>query len=85
MANKDQLAFWKSVFPDALPASALAGEGIVQLTQVVRDQMLGRTMRSQIRVPLQDAKGIGRLSRSFRTCGRGTTTRKSRPPPGGWC
>jgi len=58
VANKDQLAFWKSVFPDALPASALAGEGIVQLTQVVRDQMLGRTMRSQIRVPLQDAKGI---------------------------
>ena len=57
-ANKDQLAFWKSVFPDALPASALGGEGIVQLTQVVRDQMLGRTMRSKIQVPLAEAKGI---------------------------
>ena len=56
--NPDSLAFWKSVFPDALPASALAGEGIVQLTQVVRDQMLGRTLRARIAVPLADAKGI---------------------------
>jgi hypothetical protein len=36
----------------------LGGGGIVQLTQVVRDQMLGRTMRSKIHVPLADAKGI---------------------------
>ena len=50
--------FWKSVFPDALPASALEGEGIVQLTQVVRDQMLGQTLRSKIKVPLADSKGI---------------------------
>jgi GTPase len=56
--DRDRLAFWKSVFPDALPASALAGDGIVQLTQVVRDQMLGRTLRSQILIPLADAKGV---------------------------
>jgi GTP-binding protein HflX len=58
MENPDSLAFWKSVFPDALPASALAGEGIVQLTDVVRDQMLGRTLKALITVPLADAKGI---------------------------
>ncbi|HEY2842831.1 MAG TPA: hypothetical protein VGJ09_04245, partial [Bryobacteraceae bacterium] len=57
-APADALAFWKSLFPDALPASALAGDGIVQLTQVVRDQMLGRTLRAQISIPLADAKGI---------------------------
>jgi GTP-binding protein HflX len=55
---KDALAFWKSVFPDALPASALEGDGIVTLTHVVRDQMLGRTLRAQLSVPLEDAKGI---------------------------
>jgi GTP-binding protein HflX len=54
----DQLAFWKSLFPDALPASALSGDGIVQLTQVVRDQMLGRTMKAIIEIPLSDAKGV---------------------------
>jgi GTP-binding protein HflX len=56
--NPDSLAFWKSVFPDALPASALEGEGIVQLTHVVREQMLGRTLRAVIEVPLADGKGI---------------------------
>jgi GTP-binding protein HflX len=56
--NVDAVAFWKSVFPDALPASALEGNGIVALTQVVRDQMLGRTLRAAVAVPLADAKGI---------------------------
>jgi GTP-binding protein HflX len=54
----DQIAFWKSLFPDALPASALNGEGIVQLTHVVRDQMLGRTLRAAVAVPLADGKGV---------------------------
>ena len=56
--TSDQLAFWKSLFPDALPASALEGQGIVQLTHVVRDQMLGRTLRATIAIPLADSKGI---------------------------
>ena len=56
--NADALAFWKSVFPDALAASALEGDGIVELTEVVRDQMLGQTLKAQIAVPLADAKGI---------------------------
>ncbi|MGN6370465.1 MAG: GTPase HflX [Phycisphaerae bacterium] len=54
----DDLAFWKSMFPDALPASAKEGDGIVQLTEVVRDQMLGRTLKATIAVPLSDPKGI---------------------------
>jgi GTP-binding protein HflX len=54
----DDLAFWKSIFPDALPASAKEGDGIVQLTDVVRDQMLGRSLRATIAVPLADPKGI---------------------------
>jgi GTPase len=56
--HPDQIAFWKSLFPDALPASALNGEGIVQLTHVVRDQMLGGTLRADIAVPLADGKGV---------------------------
>lgn len=58
ITSADTLAFWKTMFPDALPASALEGEGIVTLTQVVRDQMLGRTLRAQVALPLADAKGI---------------------------
>jgi GTPase len=54
----DQLAFWKSMFPDALAASAKEGEGIAQLMEVVRDQMLGRTLLATIAVPLSDPKGI---------------------------
>jgi GTP-binding protein HflX len=54
----DTLAFWKSMFPDALPASAKEGDGIVALTDVVRDQMLGRTLKAKISVPLKDPKGI---------------------------
>ena len=57
-AGADQLAFWKALFPEALPASALEGQGIVQLTEVVREQMLGRTLRAVIAVPLADGKGI---------------------------
>jgi GTP-binding protein HflX len=56
--KSDEVAFWKSMFPDALPASALEGDGIVQLTDVVRDQMLGRTLNATITVPLADPKGI---------------------------
>ncbi len=56
--NKDDLAFWKSMFPDALPASAKEGDGIVQLTEVVRDQMLGQVMQATVAVPLSDPKGI---------------------------
>ncbi|HVX83282.1 MAG TPA: GTPase HflX [Phycisphaerae bacterium] len=54
----DEVAFWKSMFPDALPASALRGLGVVALTDVVREQMLGRTLRARITVPLGDPKGI---------------------------
>ena len=46
------------MFPDALPASAKQGEGIVTLTDVVRDQMLGRTLKAAITIPLADPKGI---------------------------
>lgn len=58
VATVDQLALWRSLFPDALLASALEGQGIVQLTSVVREQMLGRILRAKIAVPLADAKGI---------------------------
>jgi GTP-binding protein HflX len=56
--NKDDLAFWKSMFPDALPASAKEGDGVVELTEVVRDQMLGQVMKATVAVPLSDPKGI---------------------------
>jgi GTP-binding protein HflX len=57
-AHSDEVAFWKSMFPDALPASALQGQGIVTLTDVVRDQMLGRTLQAAVSIPLVDPKGI---------------------------
>ncbi len=54
----DDLAFWKSMFPDALPASAKQGDGVIELTEVVRDQMLGQVMKATIALPLSDPKGI---------------------------
>ena len=54
----DDLAFWRNVFPDALAASALDGTGVTELTEVVRDQMLGPIMSAVIECPLSDAKGI---------------------------
>jgi GTPase len=68
--NPDQVAFWKSLFPEALPASALNGEGIVQLTHVVRDQMLGRTLRADIAVPLADGKGVTFIEKFARVLAR---------------
>ena len=56
--NPDEIAFWKNVFPDALPASAKTGAGVPELIEVVRDQMLGQTLRATIQAPLSDAKGI---------------------------
>ncbi len=56
--DKDVLSFWKSMFPDALAASAKRGDGVVQLAEVVRDQMLGRSLKAKISVPLRDSKGI---------------------------
>jgi GTPase len=54
----DDLAFWRNVFPDALAASALDGTGVTELTEVVRDQMLGPILSAVIECPLSDAKGI---------------------------
>ncbi|HVT81817.1 MAG TPA: GTPase, partial [Phycisphaerae bacterium] len=75
--NPDSLAFWKSVFPDALPASALEGQGIVQLTDVVRDQMLGRTLKATLLVPLADAKGITFIEKFSRVTARDYDTHEN--------
>ena len=56
--SPDDLAFWRSAFPDALAVSAKRGEGIGQMVEVVRDQMLGPMLHAAIRVPLADAKGV---------------------------
>lgn len=68
--SPDDLAFWRSTFPDALPVSARQGEGIAELTEVVRDQMLGRTLHASIRVPLSDSKGITFLEKFTDVQGR---------------
>jgi len=56
--SPDDLAFWRSAFGDALPVSAKLGEGVAELAEVVRDQMLGRTLHAKIAVPLADSKGV---------------------------
>ena len=56
--NPDDLAFWRSAFPDALPISAKDALGIPQLIDVVRDQMLGHIFRATLQVPLKESKGI---------------------------
>ncbi len=56
--SRDDLAFWRSMFPDSLAISAKDGEGIAQLSEVVRDQMLGRTLHATVKVPLNEPKGI---------------------------
>lgn len=56
--NPDDLAFWRLTFPDALAVSAKEGAGVADMMAMVRDQMLGRTLRAVLKVPLADAKGI---------------------------
>ncbi len=56
--SRDDLAFWRSMFPEALAISAKDGEGIAQLAEVVRDQMLGRFLNATVAVPLNEPKGI---------------------------
>ena len=58
VAAPDDLAFWRSTFPDALPVSAKLGQGVAELTAEVREQMLGRMLQARIAVPLADAKGV---------------------------
>jgi len=56
--SPDDLTFWRSMFPEALPISAKDGEGITQLSEVVRDQMLGRALTAEVLVPLNEPKGV---------------------------
>lgn len=54
----DDLAFWRSAFPNALPVSAKQGDGVAELTAVVREQMLGQIRQAKISIPLRDSKGV---------------------------
>ena len=58
VTNADDLAFWRTMFPDAHAVSAKQGDGVPELIEVVREQMLGRVMKAKIALPLSDPKGI---------------------------
>jgi GTP-binding protein HflX len=66
----DDLAFWRNVFPEALAASARDGTGVAELTEVVRDQMLGRTLKAVIDVPLSAPKDITFIEKFSRVAAR---------------
>lgn len=70
VANADDLAFWRSVCPEALPISARTGAGLDHLAEVVRDQMLGRMQRARIRIPLLDSKGVTFAEKFSTVCAR---------------
>ncbi len=58
LESKDDMAFWRLKFPQALAISARNGEGMSALAEAVRRQMLGKSLRAIITVPLADPKGI---------------------------
>ncbi len=58
VTNPDDLAYWKLMFPEALPISAQDGQGLVELTELVRDQMLGQILHAEISVALNDPQGV---------------------------
>jgi GTP-binding protein HflX len=54
---------WLNRHPDALPVSALRGDGLAELTGAVMDHMLGGTRRVLIRTPIRDGRTISFLEK----------------------
>lgn len=58
VAQKEELAYWRTQFPQALEVSAREGLGAALLAQSVREHMLGNLWRVKASLHLRDTRGI---------------------------
>jgi GTP-binding protein HflX len=63
LERSDELLSWLHHHPDAIPVSALTGEGLEQLAEVVRDAVFGPVLTLELRLPLAQATAIAFLER----------------------
>ena len=63
LADKRDLLVWLNREPDALPLSALTGEGVEQLTAIVLDHMLGGVREVRISLSSADTGAIDFLEK----------------------
>ena len=61
--RSDQLLAWLHHHPDAIPVSAMTGEGLPRLAEVVRDAVFGPVRTLRVRLPLAEAKAVAFLER----------------------
>ncbi len=58
VTQKEELAYWRTQFPQALEVSAREGLGAALLAQSVREHMLGNLWRVKAKLHLADTRGI---------------------------
>lgn len=61
LENPSELLLWLNRYPDAVPISAAGGEGMTELTELVRTQMMGPIREVEIITPLSDGKTMSFL------------------------
>jgi GTP-binding protein HflX len=70
LERPDELLGWIRKHPDAIPVSAVTGEGLDTLAEVVRDSVFGPLCAVQIRIPLADAQAVSFLERRTKVLDR---------------
>ena len=76
--HADDLLLWLRDHPDAVPVSAVSGEGLGRLTEVVRSFSVGAECEISITLPTSDGNGVSFVERTTsvrdRHYGNGTVT-----------
>jgi len=63
LADQSDALVWLNRHPDALPVSALRGDGLAELTRRALDHMLGGTRQVQLITPVRDSRTISFLEK----------------------
>ena len=70
LERADELLAWLHRHPDAIPVSAVTGEGLDALAEVVRDAVFGPSIDMHVRLPLANAPAVAFLERRTKVLDR---------------